>query len=104
MAKPAPAAPADKVALYQKLIATQPDAEVKGATFPYTSMNGNMYSILTKDGTLALRLPAEEREAFIKKYKTKLSVQYGVVMKEYVEVPDALLKKTTELKKYFAIS
>ena len=28
-------------------------------------------------------------------------IQYGAVMKEYVEVPDALLKKTTELQKIF---
>ena len=33
-----------------------------------------------------------------------LSVQYGIVQKEYVEVPDALLGKTAELKKYFAVS
>jgi hypothetical protein len=49
-------------------------------------------------------LPAGEREAFLKKYRTKLSVQYGVVMKEYVEVPDSLLKKTAELAKVFAVS
>ncbi|HKE55267.1 MAG TPA: hypothetical protein VKB46_01150, partial [Pyrinomonadaceae bacterium] len=53
---------------------------------------------------LALRLPPEVREAFLKKYKTKLCQQYGVVQKEYVEVPDALLKKTAELKKFFALS
>ena len=97
-------APPDKVELYEKLVATNPKAERKGAAFPYTSLNGHMFSILTKDGTLALRLPEKEREAFLKKYKTKLSVQYGTVMKEYVEVPDALFKKTGELKKYFALS
>ena len=41
------------------------------------------------------------RETFLKKYRTKLCVQYGTVMKEYVQVPDALLKKTKELQKYF---
>jgi len=29
---------------------------------------------------------------------------YGAVMKRYVAVPDSLLQKTSELKKYFAIS
>jgi hypothetical protein len=48
-------------------------------------------------------LPPEVREAFLKKYKTRLCQQYGVVQKEYVEVPDALLKKTAELKKFFAL-
>jgi TfoX/Sxy family transcriptional regulator of competence genes len=97
-------APADKVQLYEKLVATNPKVERKGAAFPYTSLNGHMFSILTKTGTLAIRLPAAEREAFLKKYKTKLSVQFGTVMKEYVEVPEALLKNTRELKKFFDLS
>lgn len=63
-----------------------------------------MFSVLTKSGRLSLRLPAPEREAFLKKYKTTLAVEYGVVRPEYVEVPDALLKKTTELRKFFEIS
>src|SRR6266403_3525856 len=102
--KTAAGAPAGTVQLYEKLVATNPKVERKGAAFPYTSLNGHMFSILTKTGTLALRLPAAEREAFLKKYKTKLSVQFGTVMKEYVEVPDSLLKDTRELKKYFDLS
>jgi len=49
-------------------------------------------------------LPAGVREAFLVKYKTRLSEQHGVVQKEYVEVPDVLLKKPSELKTYFAQS
>jgi ABC-type transporter MlaC component len=71
---------------------------------PYTSLNGHMFSLLTKEGRLDLRLPPAEREAFLKKYETKLAEQYGAVLKEYVDVPDALLKKTRDLKKYFDIS
>jgi TfoX/Sxy family transcriptional regulator of competence genes len=104
MNKTAAGAPADKVHLYEKLVATNPKVERKGAAFPYTSFNGHMFSVLTKTGTLALRLPAAEREAFLKKYKTKLSVQFGTVMKEYVEVPDSLLRNTRELKKFFDLS
>jgi TfoX/Sxy family transcriptional regulator of competence genes len=95
---------AASLVLYEKLVATNPKVERKGATMPYTSLNGHMFSLLTKEGWLALRLPSEEREAFLKKYKTKLCVQYGAVMKEYVEVPGALLKKTQELRKYFDLS
>lgn len=40
---------------------------------------------------MALRLPDDEREAFLKKYKTSLCERHGTVMKEYVVVPDALL-------------
>jgi hypothetical protein len=102
MAKPAAGAPADKLELYQKLVATNPKVERKGATVPYTSLNGNMFSYLSKDGKLALRLPAAEREAFLKKYKARLCQAYGVVQPEYVEVPDSLL--TAELKKFFDCS
>jgi hypothetical protein len=104
MSKPASEIPADKLELYEKLVATLPEVKRKGATVPYTSINGHMFSYLAKSGTLALRLPEEARDAFLKKYKTTLCKQYGVVQKEYVEVPDTLLKKTSELKKYFAIS
>lgn len=104
MKKAAAGAPADKVQLYEKLVASNPKVERKGAAFPYTSLNGHMFSILTKSGTLALRLPTAEREAFLKKYKTNLSVQFGIIMKEYVEVPEALLKNTRELKKFFDLS
>jgi hypothetical protein len=59
---------------------------------------------LTADGTLALRLPAAEREAFLKRYDTALCVQYGTVMKEYVQVPAALLRNTQALARYLDIS
>jgi TfoX/Sxy family transcriptional regulator of competence genes len=90
--------------LYEKLVATNPNIERKGATVPYTSLNGHMFSYLSKEGKLALRLPAGEREAFLKKYKAKLCDAYGIVQKEYVEVPDSLLSSTRELKKFFDCS
>jgi hypothetical protein len=96
--------PEDKLTLYEKLVATIPGVSRKGARVPYTSLNGHMFSYLTKEGKVALRLPPEEREAFLTKYKTTLVTAYGVVQKEYVEVPDAMLKKTSELKKFFAAS
>ncbi len=90
--------------MYNKLIATNPEIERKGDTNPYTSYNGNMFTHLTPEGILAIRLPEKEREAFLKKYKTKLQESYGVVRKEYVVVPDDLLEKTSELKIYLDIS
>ena len=91
----------DSLALYEKLVATNPSVERKGKAMPYTSRNGHMFSFLAKDGRVSLRLPEKEREAFLKKHKTKLSEQHGRVMKEYVLVPRALLKKTTTLRKDF---
>ena len=92
------------LALFEELVATNPHVARKGDTMPYTSLNGHMFSLLTKEGSLALRLPAGEREAFLKRYKTSLCEQYGHVMPEYVVVPDALLSRTRELKRYFDIS
>ncbi len=56
------AIPADKVELYDKLIATNPSIERRGATHPYTSLNGNMFTLLNPPGNLAIRLPEEERQ------------------------------------------
>jgi len=97
-------APPEVIALYDKLVATNPKVARKGATVPYTSVNGNMFSYLSKEGKLELRLPPAEREAFLKKYKAKLCEAYGKVQPEYVEVPDSLLASTKELKKYFDAS
>ena len=101
MAKSTGTVPSDKLELYEKLVATNPNVERKGATVPYTSLNGHMFSYLTKEGKLALRLPTVEREAFLKKYKAKLCDAYGKVQPEYVEVPDSLLSSTRELRKFF---
>ncbi len=90
--------------LYEKVVTTIPEVERKGKTMPYTSHNGHMFSLLTKEGKLALRLPDEDREAFVKKYGTEPVVQYGAVMKEYVEIPQELLQNTDELKNYFDLS
>ena len=94
----------DALRLYDAAIATLPGVERKGDTVPYTSLGGHMFSALHKDDTVALRLPEKERAAFLKKYRTKLASQYGVVQPEYVIVPDALLVKTRELMTHFAVS
>jgi hypothetical protein len=89
---------------YEALVATNSTVDRKGATMPYTSVNGHMFSLLTKDGALILRLSPKDREAFLKKYKTPTVVLYGAVMKEYVEIPDTLLGKTASLKPFFDAS
>ena len=90
--------------LYEKVVDAMPDVERKGDTMPYTSLNGHMFSLLHNDGSVALRLPPADREAFVKKYKTALASQYGIVQPEYVIVPDALLAKTNDLLRFFQIS
>jgi len=104
MAKKSPSAHPEHLALYEELAAANSGVELKGAAVPYTAINGNMSSYLSKEGKLELRLPAEAREAFLDKYKAQLCSAYGVVQPEYVEVPDALLARTAELQEYFDLS
>lgn len=96
--------PQDKLDAFDDVIATDPQIERKGVSMPYTSVNGHMFSHLSKEGSMGLRLPKAEREAFLEKYDTTLYVQHGAIMKEYVTVPDKLLKNTDEMKVYLQIS
>ena len=69
---------ADKVALYDKLIATHPKIERKGAAHPYTSLklNGHTFTLWHPSSTLAIRLPEGKREEFLR-YETTLFEAYG---------------------------
>ncbi len=96
--------PSEKLALYDELIKTNADIERKGVKLPYTSFNGSMFTFLSESGSLAIRLPQNEREAFLKKYDAALMEAHGAIMKEYVMVPQALLKDAQVLKKYLDIS
>ena len=104
MSKKANMPPQDKIDLYDRLIATNPDIERKGVTNPYTSVNGHMFTHLGKTGSMGLRLPKDEMEAFLEKYDTTPYESYGAMMKEYVTVPDDLLENTEVLKDYLEIS
>ena len=46
---------------YDKLITGFPEIERKGAGMPYTSLNGHMFSFMSKEGKVGIRLPEEER-------------------------------------------
>ena len=96
-------APEEQLALYDALLAGYPEVERRGASMPYTSLNGNMYSFLGADG-LGLRLPKGEREAFLERFGTRLYEANGAVLKEYVSVPGPLLRDTAALRPYFEAS
>lgn len=96
--------PAERIAQFDQLIAVQPGVERKGAKVPYTSLNGNMSSYLGPDGSLALRLGPEDRRTFMERYGASLQEAYGIVQKEYVHVPDALLADPAELGPWFRAS
>jgi TfoX/Sxy family transcriptional regulator of competence genes len=104
MSKSSSQVPEDRLKLYDSLVETNPDIVRKGVTMPYTSVNGHMFTILSKTGSLGIRLSKDEREAFLEKYDTTLYESHGAIMKEYVTVPDDLLKQTEELKVYLDLS
>lgn len=96
--------PAEVLAAYDRLVATSPGLERKGAKLPYTSMNGNMSSFLSETGVLALRLSSADRTAFMSRFETTLHEAHGHVMREYVSVPVPLLADTETLTPWFAAS
>ena len=85
---------------YNTLILTNPTIDRKGKTTPYTSVNGHMFSFLSNEGEMGLRLSEEDREEFISAHKSKLMQQHGRVMKEYVKIPATLLENTDALSVY----
>ena len=90
--------------LYEKVVASQPSIEIKGKTSRYTSLNGHMFSFITKEGGLALRLSDEDRDAFNEKHDGGPVIQHGSVMRGYVLVPASVLAKTAQMKRLFAAS
>lgn len=88
------------IELYNNLIKTLPNVERKGKTTPYTSVNGHMFSFLSKDGTMGLRLSEEDRSAFLENHSSQLMEQHGRKMKEYVSVSFELLEDTNQLSEY----
>lgn len=104
MAKSKYTGPGDRFELYRTAVGGVGDMELKGATMPYTSRNGHMTSFLDKDGTVAIRLDAESRDSFIETYDSRIAVQYGTEMKEFVVVPDDLLEDTPAVVEWLARS
>lgn len=100
MAKSKIEIPNEQLSLYDQLVGGNPQIERKGKTTPYTSLNGHMFSFLSKEGVMGLRLSDEDRERFIKDFNVNLMEQHGRIMKEYVEIPDDLLQNTKQLSEY----
>ena len=93
--------PADALDRYKALVASKPEIERKGASMPYTSCNGHMFSFLDVDGNIALRLSSADRREFEAEYGHCPVEQHGRVMREYVEVPEQLHASLDELANWF---
>ncbi len=89
--------PPDKLALYERLIeATEGIDSKSNFGSAYTSVNGNMYLMISNYGVVGIRLPNEEREAFLDEYDTEIfrADPAWPPAKEYVAVSDDLLEDT----------
>jgi len=103
MAKAKPDAPESSVIAYDALLSAFAIPR-KGAKNAYTSLNGNMFSYLEKEGALALRMGKEARNAFIERYNSRLAEAHNTVMKEYVVVPVEMLLNLETVSPHFAES
>lgn len=87
--------------IYGALISEFPEVQLKGKKIPYTSMNGNMFSFLSPEGLLCIRIGDKQSAIFNQTHGTGPVVQHGRVMKEYVQVPEHLLHSPGELRQLF---
>ncbi|WP_074405701.1 hypothetical protein [Aquimarina megaterium] len=90
----------ERLAFYDKLIATNPNFDRKGKTMPYTSVNGHMFSQLNKAGEIGIRLSKQQGALFMQEHQTTVFKSYGAVMKEYVLVPEKLMEDFELLSSY----
>ena len=104
MAKAKYQGPADRLALYEELVASVDGVDRKGAASPYTSRNGYMTSFIDKEGGVSIRLDKAGRTEFIEQYESRISTQYGKNMPEFVVVPDGLLERQDEIRPWFVRS
>ena len=95
---------AEKLKLYDELIATIPGVERRGGNNAKTTYNGTVFSFLSSKGTIGLCLPDQERAKFLEKYRGQFIEVNRSFRKGFVRVPDSLLKNTDELKVYFKMS
>lgn len=100
------ASPPPEKNLKQFQLATSlvPEMELKGKNMWYTSMNGNMYTFMGKEGVLGIRLEKADYLAFREKYQVGDLKSYGAVMREYVPIPQKLFEDTDSLKHYMEMT
>ena len=98
-------APKAMIATFDLALAPFPKAERrKMFGYPCAFANGNMFAGLFQD-KMMLRLPDDERARFLKlKGARPFEPKPGRPMREYVEVPEAVLNSKTKLKAWLSKS
>ena len=99
--------PPDRLALYQRLLAAVPEIEEK-SNFgsAYTAVNGNMYSMISKYGSVGIWLPDDVRAEFVERFGAQMyqADPAWPVSKKLVAVPDDVLADTETLRPYMEAS
>lgn len=90
----------EKLKVYDELVAKCSRIERKGKTMPYTSANGYMFSLFSKDCEIGIRFSKEVQEKYIEEWPTTIYMSYGAVMKGYVLIPEEMLKDLDSVVKY----
>lgn len=81
----------DLIEIYELAIAAANGIERKGKANPYTSANGHMFSQISKDDELGIRLPKAMQIELSETYGAGPFKSYGATMRDYVCLtPDML--------------
>lgn len=94
----------EALAAYEAVVGEYPDLAVKGKANRYTSMNGNMFSFLDKEGGLNFRLSEPEKAAYNDANGTGDVIQHNSVMRGYVKAAPAIFGDAERLQALFAQS
>lgn len=89
-----------QLGLYDALVDKTQRFSRKGKSVPHTSANGYMFSFINKEGQFGIRLSKASQELFKAKYESDIFLSHGSVMKDYVLVPNSLLRNSDELLPY----
>ncbi len=90
------------LAVFDQMIAGVPGVERKGDQNPYCSINGNMYTQMSKLDRIGIRLSKADLAEFRKSFNAPLHEGYpGFFHKEYAEVPEVLFDQVEVLKAWF---
>ena len=100
--KKKPSVPPDKLELYERLVEAAGIDSKSNFGSAYTAVNGNMYSMISKYGVVGIRLPDDEREAFIDEHNTEMfrADPSWPPSKNMVAIPSDLLQDTKALAPY----
>lgn len=93
--------PTEALDRYREALDASGNGEFKGAKNPSTSRNGQMFSFLDADGTLALHLSDELETEFCAQHESGPVVQYGRTMQGYSSVSAELLADTDALRCWY---